>query len=257
MMAALRPHLGALALLALSTAPIAAPAGAAPLGLNVGDQISSIEWDALTTNPGQGGSYNDATNVFTGDGQITAVNVQGPTTLIQSGVDMTFDLNFISETLDFSSFPPIVHQNIVLGTPGGSVGGPDVVIRENGNTILFGNFTSLVVADGDIDTTSGSSQIIANGRITITGGDAALVNALGGAGLGQADILLTASVFGFSPDAAALLADGEIFNSDFSVSLSGTLTPLTAAPFVPEPSTALLVGGGLVALIGVSRRARR
>jgi hypothetical protein len=256
MKAALRPHLGAAALLAL-TAALSAPATAAPLGLTVGDQISSIEWDALTSNPGQGGFYNDATNIFTGDGQITAVNIQGPTTLIQSGVDLTFDLNFISETLDFSSFPPIVHQNIVLGTPGGSVGGPDVVIRENGNTILFGNFTSLVVADGDIDTTSGSSQIIANGRITITGGDAALVNALGGAGLGQADILLTASVFGFSPDAASLLADGEIFNSNFSVSLSGTLTPLTAAPFVPEPSTALLVGGGLIALIGVSRRARR
>ena len=91
----------------------------------------------------------------------------------------------------------------------------------------------------------------------ITGGDAALVDALGGAGLGQANILLTASVFGFTPDVGTLLADNEIFNSDFAVSLSGTLVPLTAAPFVPEPSTALLLGGGLIALIGVSRRARR
>ena len=257
MKAALRPHLGAAALLALSTALSAEPASAAPLGLVLGDQISSIEWDALTTNPGQGGFYNDTTNLFSGDGQITAVNIQGPTTLVQNNVSLNFDLDFISETLDFSSFPPIVHQNITLGTPGNSIAGPDVIIRENGNTILFGNFTSLVVADGDIDTTSGSSQIIANGRITITGGDADLVNALGGVGLGQADILLTASVFGFSPSAATLLADGEIFNSDFAVSLSGTLTPLTAAPFVPEPSTALLLGGGLIALIGVSRRARR
>jgi hypothetical protein len=252
MKAVLRPHLMA-ALLALATA---LPAASAPLGLNVGDQISSIEWDALTTNPGQGGFYNDGTNVFTGDGQITAVNIQGPTTLIQNNVAMTFDLNFISEELDFSN-APIVYQNITLGSPGNSIAGPDVVIVENGNTILFGDFTSLVIADGDIDTTNGSSQIIANGRITILGGDANLVNALGGAGLGQADILLTASVFGFTPSAADLVADGEIFNSDFAVSLSGTLTPLTAAPFVPEPSTALLLGGGLVALAGASRRARR
>ena len=65
------------------------------------------------------------------------------------------------------------------------------------------------------------------------------------------------SVPAFAPDVGTLLADNEIFNSDFAVSLSGTLVPLTAAPFVPEPSTALLLGGGLIALIGVSRRARR
>lgn len=257
MKAALHPRLGAVALLALSIALSAAPASAGPLGLDSGDTISSIEWDALTSTPGQGGAYSDATNLFSADGRVTAVNVQGPTTLLQSNVDMHFDLDFISETLDFSGFPPIVFTNIVLGTPGNSVAGPDVVIRENSNTILFGNFTSLVVAAGDLDVSSGSSQIVAVGRITITGGDANLVNALGGAGLGQANILLTASVFGFTPDVGTLLADSELFNSDFAVSLSGTLIPLSAAPFIPEPSTALLVGGGLIALIGVSRRARR
>src|SRR5262245_49027796 len=64
MKAALRPHLGVVALLALSTALSAAPAAAAPLGLAVGDTISSIEWDALTSTPGQGGAYSDATNLF-------------------------------------------------------------------------------------------------------------------------------------------------------------------------------------------------
>lgn len=260
MLAALRPRLARLetvALVALTIAFGAAPAGAGPLGLNPGDTITSVEWDALMSNSPQGGAYNNATGLFSADGRVTAVNIQGPTTVLQSNVDFNFDLDFISETLNFASFPPTVFSNIVLGTPGNSVAGPDVIVRENGNTILFGNFTSLVVAAGDIDVTVGSSQIVAVGRITITGGDANLVNALGGAGLGQANILLTASIFGFSPDVATLLADQMLFNSNFMVSLSGTLIPLASAPFVPEPSTALLVGGGLIALIGVTRRARR
>jgi hypothetical protein len=260
MLAALRPRLarlGTVALVALTIALGAAPAGAGPLGLNNGDTITSVEWDALMSTPGQGGAYDNPTGLFHTDGRVTAVNIQGPTTVLQSNVDFEFDLAFVSESLNFVNFPPTVFSNIVLGSAGNAVAGPDVIVRENGNTILFGDFTSLVVAAGDIDVLNGSSQIVAVGRITITGGDANLVNALGGAGVGQANILLTASIFGFSPDVTTLLADQVLFNSNFAVSLSGTLIPLSSAPFVPEPSTALLLGGGLIALIGVTRRARR
>jgi hypothetical protein len=130
-------------------------------------------------------------------------------------------------------------------------------VRENGNVILFGNFSSLVSAVGSLNINNNQSEVVAIGRITVTGGDAALVNALGGAGVGQADILLAASIFNFDPDILSLLGDGTLFNSDFGVDLSGTLTPLNSAPFVPEPSTALLLGGGLIGLVAVTRRARR
>lgn len=249
---------GRLGAIALSFALLfAGAASAAPLGLTVGDVITSVEWDALMSNPPQGGFYDNSTGLFHSDGRVTSVDIQGPTTIGQSGVEFEFDLDFLSEFLDFSG-APVVLTNIALQTPGGSVSGPDVTIRENGNTILFGNFSSLVTASGQMNLASNNSEIVAIGRITITGGDAMLVNALGGAGIGQADILLAASVFDFSPSILTLVGgDGEIFNSNFGVSLSGTLTPLNSAPFVPEPSTALLLGGGLVGLVAVTRRARR
>ena len=92
-------------------------------------------------------------------------------------------------------------------------------------------------------------------KINITGGDLNLVNALGGLG-GEAELLLTGSIFGFSPKLNALANDLNIFNSSFTVSLSGTLIPITPAPFTPEPGTALLLGAGLVGLLAMGRRRR-
>jgi hypothetical protein len=82
------------------------------------------------------------------------------------------------------------------------------------------------------------------------------VDALGGVG-GQANLLLTASFSGFNPSLAALAFDGNIFNSNFNVSLSGTLIPISPSPFVPEPTTALLLAGGLLGLLAMGRRRRR
>lgn len=81
------------------------------------------------------------------------------------------------------------------------------------------------------------------------------MNALGGIG-GMANVVLGATIGDFTPGLPALAADGNIWNSNFTLSLTGTLVPLAPAPFVPEPSTALLTGAGLLALVGVARRTR-
>jgi hypothetical protein len=83
------------------------------------------------------------------------------------------------------------------------------------------------------------------------------VNALGGAGVGQANLLLTAQLSDFNPTLSNLALDGNIYNSNFNLSLSGTLIPLSPSPFVPEPGTALLLGTGLLGLLAAGRRYRR
>ena len=69
----------------------------------------------------------------------------------------------------------------------------------------------------------------------IGGGDAGLVAALGG--IGTAAILQTATVFGFNLPLNNLASDGQVFNSNFTVSMSGLLTP--------------------IGILGFARRARR
>jgi len=230
---------------------LASPGHAAPLGLSAGDVITSMEWDAKDSN-GDGATFT-VPDDFAIDGSLNSVNIVGPSTIVQSNVDFRADLQFQAETLDFTA-NPIVGVNIIFGSPGNN---PDVVIQENGLNILLGNFTSSVIAQGNLNILDTNAVFTAIGRITVTGGDPGLVNALGGAGVGQANLLITMAMFDFDPPPAVLLLpDNLLFNSNFALSLTGTLIPLSAEPFVPEPSTALLVGAGLIALIGVSRRAR-
>ena len=51
----------------------AAPVHASPLGLSLGDVVTSIEWDAKP-----GGSFNAGTNLFNIDGDLNSVNIVGP-----------------------------------------------------------------------------------------------------------------------------------------------------------------------------------
>jgi hypothetical protein len=238
------------ALLLTAAVLIASPGYATPLGLSPGDVITSIEWDAKQTN-GEGAMFT-VPDEFLIDGSINSVNLVGPSTIVQSNVDFAAELQYTSEALNFVNSPNI-WVNVVLGTPGAN---PDVVIQENGLNILLGNFTSSVIVQGNLNILDAGAVLTGIGRITVTGGNPNLVDALGGSG-GQANLLLAFSAFDFNPLPAVLLApDNILFNSNFNLSLSGTLIPLSSSPFVPEPSTALLVGAGLIGLIGASRRAR-
>ena len=228
----------------------AAPAISTPLGLSPGDQISFFEFDTLRTVPGDGTSFD--LSVLAGDGRITSVVTSGSGAIAQSGVDFTFDLDFAVENLNIAG-SPIITVNAILTSPGGVT--PDFTIAQGGANILFGSFISSVLITGNVNLASiDPANITVSGVLGIEGGHAALVAALGGVGAG---VDLTATMFDFDPSLAALVASGQIFDGNFIVSMSGLLVPIESAPFVPEPSTALLVGGGLLGLVGIARRARR
>jgi hypothetical protein len=237
------------------TLAFAAPAQSGPLGLSPGDEVQFLEWDALRTVSGDGGSYNTSNNIFTGEGRINSVELNGGAAIGQSNVEFNFNLDFVSEilTLGLNS----IGFETVMQTTGGSLGGPDFTITEGGVDVLFGNFITAVVLTGNIDIPGNSATgLTSDGQLGISGGDAALVAALGGVGTGV--LLQTATVFDFNAPLSVLAGeDLQVFNSNFVASLSGLLTPLESAPVVPEPSTALLVGGGLIGVLGFARRARR
>ena len=230
----------------------AAPAISAPLGLSPGDEIVFLEFDTLRTVSGDGTSFDVLSNMLAGDGRITSVVTSGSGAIAQSGVDFTFDLDFVVENSNISG-SPIFAANAVFTSPGGVT--PDFTIGQGGADILFGSFISSVLITGNLNVaSSGLTNITISGVLGIEGGNAALVAALGGVGAG---VDLTATMFDFDPSLATLVASGQIFDSNFIVSMSGLLVPAESAPFVPEPSTALLVGGGLLGLVGIARRARR
>ena len=54
-----------------------------------------------------------------------------------------------------------------------------------------------------------------------------------------------------------IAADGNIFNDSHTFELTGQIKTTNTAAFVPEPSTAALLGGGLLGLLAAARRTRR
>lgn len=233
---------------------VAVAAQAAPLGLSPGDLITSIEIDALKDggNPGDGAFYDFSTGLFDGQGRINSLQASPSGTLVQTNSTYTFSAAFLSQSLTLSA--PFANTEALLVSPGLQ---PDFVIQEGLSTVLFGNFIGDLVVSGEVNLNDpGPQNLSAIGRIQFTGGATNLLAALGGVG-GQANVLLSATVGAFDPTLTTLAADGNVWNSDYSVSLTGQLIPLNPAPFVPEPSTALLFGAGILGLMAVSRRARR
>ncbi len=238
----------------LVVALLAAGAQATPLGLSPGDLITSIEIDALKTggNPGDGAFYDASSGLLDGQGRINSLQTNPSGTLVQSNATYVFTALFDSESLVLN--PPFADAAAILVSPGLQ---PDFVVMEGLSTILFGNFVGNLVVSGEINLANpGPQSLSAIGRVQFTGGATNLLTALGGVG-GSANVLLSVTVGDFAPPLNVLAGDGEVWNSDFSVSLSGQLIPLNPAPFVPEPSTALLFGAGLLGLMAISRRARR
>lgn len=253
-------HLG-LILLAAALFWLPAVAGATPLGLSNGDIVSSIEWDALQVisgGPGGDGGSFTTTGVNTGDtsidGRITSVNIQGPSTLGVSGTDFN-----LSATLTAVSILPLGGSQVLVSATFGGVAGDDITLTDGTGTILTAELAATGFLIGGIYDLSGTlvdATAVANAvDITISGGDASLVAALGGMG-GGATLDLDGTIFDFVPGMASILANSAI-DEDFTYSGTGTIQTSAAAPFVPEPGTAMLLGLGLLGLrFAGSRRSR-
>ena len=222
---------------------VATSAHAGPLGLSPGDEISSMTWDASFSNPGDGVVYDNGAGILTGDGRLLSVLLTPSGSIAQSNVDVAFGATFLTENQNTTLFP-IIQSNAQLG----SVAGPDFLIMENGVNVIFGNFIGNVFISGNINVVApGAAVMTVQADLGFTGGDPTVLAALGGIG-GAANVQILALATGFDPSLNLLAIDGNVFNSDFNLSLiQGTIDPLVTSPFVPEPSTAVLVGGGLLA----------
>jgi hypothetical protein len=229
-------------------------ASASPLGLLPGDLVTSIEWDALQTIPDDGGSFTTTganTGDTTVDGRITSVTLDGPTTNPLADVDFQLNATLTGVTV-IPSY--LGDPNLILaGLTFTGVSGDDITLTDGSGTILTAELDASGLLVGGVYDLSGSlvdATAIANAvDITITGGDTNLVNALGSAGTLELD----GTLFDFSPGIASILANLTI-DENFTYSGSGVIQPTAASPFVPEPSTALLVLMGLAGLRSVAAR---
>jgi len=230
---------------------VAGPVAAAPLGLNPGDIVEQLEW----SNTNAGGVFTPGTpGTAAIDGTIESVTINPSITSLLS--DVTFSLD-----LDLSSQSAVSLGGTLLATSADFVGSstiaPDFTISDTSGIILQGNLTTPLTLEGVVDLANiVNPSFIGDANIVITGGETNLVTALGGLG-GTGVIEISGGIFNFSPGLGTLLADLNAFDDSFTFSGSGIITPDSTSPFVPEPSTAMLLATGLLGLLGFSRRAQR
>ncbi len=231
-------------------------AGATPLGLQVGDTIDTIEFDAKAVN-GDGATYTflgppDPKGRLHADGQFTSVDVEAGNPSFPDINQLPLNVTFTFDA-DLLNYQPLGGTAVNIFFTRSSTTTPDVTVTQGNslNVILTGNISvpGNLTFTGDIT----NPTLLAFGNFVITGGKPSLVNALGGLG-GSAILSLVATADSFNPNLAILGADGNLVNSNFFVELSGTLTPNNASAFVPEPTTALMLGAGMLGLLAFGRR---
>lgn len=241
--------------LGLAAAFLLAPTAGlgAPLNLAPGDVVSVVEWDALKSN-GDGGSYDEATGDADVDGNVPSVTVQNSVTKTISNTSFELDatLDSVDITPNFGGQSNLV---FVVGNFTG-VGGPDLEVGDGTGTILTADLTTDLQIGGVVDLNNlanvDTSQLQAT-DIQITGGDTDLVNALGSTGT----LELQGTLSEFDPTIQQLITgdgDNDPFDTSFSFSAGGIVTPTSPSAFVPEPGTALLLASGLAGLGFAARR---
>ncbi len=199
------------------------------------------------------------------DGRITGVTVEpggaGDTHSLVSPTDFNVEFRLDATLLNHISFPLGGSQIFVNATFVGQGGPVDWSVTQitQGNVILNGVLNTPLVVAGVINIAAPLNvqidQVISGANLAITGGDADLVNALGGLGNG-AVLELRQVLFNFVPGLNVIGADVNLFNDNFTFAASGTITPKVNAPFVPEPATAMMLGVGLIGLLAAGRRLR-
>ena len=240
---------------------LGASAQGTPLGLQIGDVVESIEWDALQNisgGPGGDGGSFTSTGTNTGDttmdGRLTSVTVEFASTSLVS------DTNFVLEAaLSAVSVLSLGGSTVLVSKTFVGVAGHDITVTDGTGTILTAELAPTGFVVGGIYDLSGTlidATAVANAvDISVTGGDDMLVAALGGIGSG-ASLELDGTIFDFVPSMGTILENG-VIDEDYTYSGTGTIQPTEAAPFVPEPGTLMLMGLGLLGLSFAGSQRRR
>lgn len=276
-------------LLSLSAALVFASsttASATFLGLDTGDLIQSVGFSI----PGGGVSFTDTAattgDVLTISAAADDVTTTTPVVLTEiSGGVIDITLAVDSETLTSFGFGFFQYDAVLSGVGASPVniyaptGGP--AAEQDGRLLASGDFSTSPTSTLSVifDVNGGAPTFTVAGTFDVTGGDATFLQGFGMVG-DLADILAVSS--SSAPDLATLLADGHLFSErddgaggnlltacaasitcsgaitgtqSWSGSGSGEIRPQSAAPFVPEPGTGILMSLGLLGL-GVRARSR-
>ncbi len=260
------------------------PAQATYFGLDVGDEIDTVGFTIDSPN----GVFNDVTDELDIVAEADDITTTTAAVLGEiNGGPITVGMDLASEQLVHDGFGFFTYTAAFTGR----LGGADITLtapvnaslpEAGGQLLMSGNFlvTNLALEIEFAPAFSIFGTPVFTGTFNVIGGDSAFLDVFGSQGT-LANVLASGTTS--SPPTSALLADGFLFSvrdtnlaacaaqaantlclasivantGSFNFSGTGELEPLSAAPFVPEPSTALLLGFGMVGLLGAARRAGR